>query len=385
MASCHKLNRPVHVAILERYCQVTSERQSAAAIEDFVSSSRISSTGSAKVLNKCKYMDLSPNSRPVFLYFDFNEVALETLLSLKFPSLALSDVLSDLTDKLTQLRSIIHSITWVDGVSDDARWSESRIQCMMMLFLNHTLKVCADHMEATAANADEIYLRLDYDGTTVTWNGHADLKCCNCQKTDNDEADATFEMKVPFGRDGLYRSQAPQPKQQLLGQAMGLRQASSASRIYNLLYLTDIFALSVMYYIEGKAYLSKCVTDAKAFCLRLLLMCHNFSPDEWNTLILAGASAVDIEMVDSNVSPINSNRSNTRAHGYTGPVTRSKTNSDGNENARRVIHGTFGCEEEEAQERRQADIAHVLRWEAKCLGYKYLEDHEMKQHNSIVS
>jgi hypothetical protein len=122
-------------------------------------------------------------------------------------------------------------------------------------------------------------------------------------------------------------------------------------------------------------------------------MCHNFSPDEWDTLILAGASAVDIavapavdiHMVDSNVSPINSNRSNTREHRRTGPVTRSKKNSDGNENAHRVIHGTFGCEEEEAQERRHADIAHVLRWEAKCLGYKYLGDHEMKQHNSIVS
>jgi hypothetical protein len=173
---------------------------------------------------------------------------------------------------------------------------------------------------------------------------------------------------------------------------MGLRQSPSASRIYNLLYLTDIFALAVMYHIEGKASLSKLVTDAKAFCLRLLLMCHKFSPDEWDTLILAGASvvdiavasAVDVHMVDINVSPINSNRS-TRAHERTGPVTRSKKNSDGNENAHRVIYGTFGCEEEEAQERRQADIAHVLHWEAKCLGYKYLGDHEMNQHNSIVS
>jgi hypothetical protein len=222
-------------------------------------------------------------------------------------------------------------------------------------------------------------------GIDVVWKGYADLKCCNSQLTGIDEAYATFEMKVPFSKDGLYGSAAPQQKQQLLGQAMGLRQSQSASSIYNLLYLTDIFALSVMYHIEGKAYLSKRVTDAKAFCMRLLLMCHNFSPDEWDTLILAGASAVDIHMVDCNVSPINSNRFNTRAHGRTGPVTRSEKNSDGNENAHRAIYGTIGCEEEEAQERRQADIADVLRWEAKCLGYKYLGDQEMKQHNSIVS
>jgi hypothetical protein len=379
---------------LERYCELRSERQSAAAIEDIVSSTQISSTGGTKVLNRFQYMDIPLKSRPDFLSFDFDEVVLETLLSSKFPSLALSDVLSDLAEKLTQLRSIIYSITWVDGVSNNARWSESRIQCMMMLFVNHILKACAGHMEATAANRDKITLNLNsHDGTTVLWKGYADLKCCNSQLTGIDEAYATFEMKVPFSKDGLYGSAALQPKQQLLGQAMGLRQSPSASRIYNLLYLTDIFALAVMYHIEGKAYLSKRVTDAKAFCLRLLLMCHNFSPDEWDTLILAGASAVDIavapavdiHMVDSNVSPINSNRSNTREHRRTGPVTRSKKNSDGNENAHRVIYGTFGCEEEEAQERRQADIAHVLRWEAKCLGYKYLGDHEMKQHNSIVS
>jgi hypothetical protein len=116
---------------LERYCELRSERQSAAAVEDIVSSTQISSTGGTKVLNRFQYMDIPLKSRPDFLSFDFDEVVLETLLSSKFPSLALSDVLSDLAEKLTQLRSIIYSITWVDGVSNNARWSESRIQCMI--------------------------------------------------------------------------------------------------------------------------------------------------------------------------------------------------------------------------------------------------------------
>ena len=359
---------------MEGYCKVARDRQSGAAMEDIVSSTQNSSAGGTKVLNRFKYTYIPALDRPDFLCFDFDEVVLENLLSSKFPSLALSVVLSDLTEKLTQLRSIIYSITWVDGVSNNAHWSESRIQCMMMLFLNHTLKACADHMEATAANGDGISLRFNFDNeTTVTWKGFADLKCCDSQLTEINDAEATFEMKVPFSNGGLYQSQALQPKQQLLGQDMGLLQKSG--RPYNLSYLSDIFALSVMYHIKGKAYISKRVTDAKAFCLRLLLMCHNFSPDEWDILILPSASAVNIEMLDSDVSPINSNRFSIP---NIGPVTRSKKNRDGNENERLVINGTFGCEEEEAQERRQADIAHVLRWQAKCLDYKYLGEHEMK-------
>ena len=376
------LNRPV---VLEQYCAVASERQSTAAIESIVSSTQISSAGGTNVLNKFKYNDIPPLSRPAFLSFNFDEDALENLLSSKFPSLAFSDVLLDLTEKLTQLRSIIHSITWVDGVIKTAHWSELRIQCMMMLFLNHTLKTCALNMEATAANNDKIILRLtSEDESEVTWSGYADLKCCNSQFSTVRDADATFEMKVPFRKGGLYQSQALQPKQQLLGQAMGLRQSSPTSRIYNLLYLTDIISLSVMYHVKGTAYLSKRVTDAKAFCLRLLLMCHEFSPDEWQTLILPGAVPVDIEMMDSNVSPIIPNGSSSRAHQYTGPLTRSRKKNDGDENKRHVFHGTIGCEEDEAHEQRQADIAQVLRWEARCFGYMYLGDHEMQLHDRIV-
>ena len=91
---------------MEQYCAVISDSQSAAAIESIVSSIQISSAGGTKVLNKFKYNDIPLLSRPAFLSFIFDEDALETLLSSKFFSLAFSDVLIDLTEKFTQLRSI---------------------------------------------------------------------------------------------------------------------------------------------------------------------------------------------------------------------------------------------------------------------------------------
>lgn len=52
-----------------------------------------------------------------------------------------------------------------------------------------------------------------------------------------------------------------------------------------------------------------------------------------------------------------------------------------------VFLGAFGCEENEAHEQRQADIECVLRREARsrCFGCKYLGDHELQLHGSIVS
>lgn len=96
------LNRPV---VLEEFT-VASERQSAAVIKSIVSSIQISSAGGTKILNKFKYNDIPLSSRPAFLTFIFDEDALETLLSSKFSSLAFSDVMINLTGKLTQLRSI---------------------------------------------------------------------------------------------------------------------------------------------------------------------------------------------------------------------------------------------------------------------------------------
>jgi hypothetical protein len=89
LSSCHMLSRPV---VLEQYCAVTSERQSAAVIESIVSSTQITSAGGTKASNKFNFIDIPLPSRPAFHSFNFDEVALETLLSSKFPSLAFSDV-----------------------------------------------------------------------------------------------------------------------------------------------------------------------------------------------------------------------------------------------------------------------------------------------------
>ena len=137
--------------------------------------------------------------------------------------------------------------------------------------------------------------------------------------------------------------------------------------------------------VKGTAYLLERVTDAKAFCLRLLLMCHELSSDEWEMLRLPGAVAVDNEMMGSNEFPINSNGSSPRAHPYIGPSTRSRKNGGGNESERVVFRGTLGCEEDDAHEQREAEIEQMLRWEARCFGYEYLGEHELQQHNSIVS
>lgn len=87
----------------------------------------------------------------------------------------------------------------------------------------------------------------------------------------------------------------------------------------------------------------------------------------------------------SNVSLINSNESSPRAHPHIGPVTRSRKNSDRSNSERVVFCGTLGCEDDDAHEQREADIEQMLRWEARCFGYEYLGEHELQQHNSIVS
>ena len=72
--------------------------------------------------------------------------------------------------------------------------------------------------------------------------------------TSSNKAAATFEKKVPFADNGsrLHHSKALQPKQQLLGQAIGLLQELDDTNAHTLSYLTDIFAICVMYHVEGK-------------------------------------------------------------------------------------------------------------------------------------
>lgn len=79
-------------------------------------------------------------------------------------------LVSDLTLKLAQLRSIIYSIKWVECAAPSIVWDEKRIQSMMQLFLNYTFNACSDVMVATAAQGDKIeFTRINQDQQEVTW------------------------------------------------------------------------------------------------------------------------------------------------------------------------------------------------------------------------
>jgi hypothetical protein len=245
-------------------------------------------------------------------------------------------------------------------------------------------------MIASSANRGEINaIELTVtapDASTTVWNGFTDLKCCIRSTIDINEAISTLEMKVPFDSHGLYRSAAPRPKQQFIGEAMGLLQGSP-NCAYNLSYLTDIFALSVMYYTGVEAYLSNRVTDANEFCLQLLLMCcGDLSSDDWKGLMLAD-TVIPIDFIVSDEDDIVSNEDDTVSNpeaASRGPTTLSQTMGGGGHKGN-VACDTFGCKQEEAHERRLADFADMQRWEAKREGFQYLGFEEMQQHNSIMS
>jgi hypothetical protein len=411
LTSCNMLLRPITDNIMARYISGRSSRDSTETVEEINNSStQQTSVGGGKKINKFKYSSMSELSRPIFLSFDFDENALEKLVQSKFLT-ARQDttfiiLMTDLTLKLTHLRSIIYSIKWVDDVSSAAVWSENRIQCIMELFLNYTLKAWYGDpttIEATAANAPVIENLIEFtvtnpDGIEVTWKGYSDLKCCHPGSPNICDAVATVEMKVPFANSDprLFHSKALQPKQQLLGQAIGLLQASSFD--HTLSYLTDIFAISVMYHIQGKAYLSKRVTDAKAFCLRLLLMCCEISSSEWDSLLSAGMGTVDLdddlttlseqthdmELSGASSSCLSNFKSNNQAAGPTIRSKAARNRGDGHQKTTKgiVACGTIGCEEEEAHQRRLADITNVRRWEARCFGNRYLDFDELQKHNN---
>ena len=141
------------------------------------------------------------------------------------------------------------------------------------------------------------------------------------------------------------------------------------------------------------------MTDAKGYCLRLLLLCcGDLSSAEWSDLISGDTVAVDLSDEDdvdhhftqdsSNLKP-DADRSATAA--ATGPVTRSKAKGAGDGARGNRIHDViccffgFGEDEEDAHYRRLAEMTAMLRWEAKCLGHQYLGFDEIQQHNSLIS
>lgn len=402
--------------ILAAYCSARGNRDSIATALEITSSTQATSVGGAKMLNKFQLGDMLESSRPAFLSFSFDEVKLKNLIESKFQRIekdqSLDLLLNDLTIKLIHLRAIIYSVKCIDGLSSDAVWNELRVQCMMSLFLNHAIKAWYSGgdgkklLEVTAANKDRIeFPGKNQEGQEVDWKGYSDLKCCPVDVPDISQSTATIEMKVPFGKSGstLFHSKAFRPKQQLLGQAIGLcslqsaeTQATTSDRtISSLSYLTDCVALSVMYYTpETGAYLSSRVVDARAFCMRILLMCCDVSAEEWNSLLAeASIAVVDLREDEEEVS-----RSSTTPEGQNGDaialnpsdsqsgrITRSMAaNANASTRKRNVetLCGTIGWEDEEEHERRLEEISNVMRWEAKCLGIRNLDAEELRHLNN---
>ena len=294
--------------------------------------------------------------------------------------------LTDLTVRLTNLRRIIYSIKWVEDADPSAKWVELRVQGMMQLFLNDTFErwVTSDEdaILATAANSNLIELSVtDPNEQEVKWSGYSDLKC-GLKGSDILSSTATVEMKVPF-TSSLCHSKGLKPKQQLLGQAIGRWKmtCTPGTPSHTLSFLTDVFALSVMYFDGKTAYLSKRVTSAREFCLRLLLMCCSLSEDIWENL-MAEEGRLGVNLTDENEEGEVGKDDRQR-----GAVTRSQiervtggnkkiSEEDDKENV--MACNTIGWEEEEACERRREELSAMLRWEAKCLGVQFLGSDELQ-------
>lgn len=396
LESCSKLTeKDVPVNILNEYCSARNDRGSVNnAMTEINSSSLHKSNAGTRKINTFTYSSMSLLERPIFLSFEFNEYNLEELVMKSYngSEVQFQTFLTDLTVWLTGLRRIIYSIKWVEDVDPSAKWAEIRVQGMMQLFLNAAFDGWFTNSDegailATAANSNLIEFSVtDPDEQEVQWSGYSDLKC-GLLGSDILSSTANVEMKVPFTT-SLFHSKGLKPKQQLLGQTIGLWKMTPTSDTphHRLSFLTDVFALSVLYFNGKTAYLSKRVTSAREFCLRLLLMCCSLSEDTWENLMAEGGK-MQVDLTDENEeSEVRKDDSRQR-----GAVTRSQTGlaTGGNKKMSEDREGdeenVMACntigreeEEEEAHERRLEELSAMLRWEAKCLGVQFLGSDELQ-------
>ena len=96
---------------------------------------------------------------------------------------------------------------------------------MMQLFVTYVFQKWnvgnTSPLHVGPANIDSLV--IDFKELSVAWRGKTDLYCFRDGldgKIYNSKA--VIEMKVPFDSDSLFHSKALQPKQQLLGQSIGL-------------------------------------------------------------------------------------------------------------------------------------------------------------------
>lgn len=422
--SCCSLVNKDCTQYLVQYCNGRGTRVSAAAVDEVCSkrsTTEVLSEGGTKTkkLGAFQYCTLPATLRPEFKSFIFVEENLFDAVKGHYPREKFEDFLNNVSGKLVKLRAIISSIQWLPDISSTAVWKESRVQCLLQLFIQDFMQSWfGGHtgLDAHAANRNPIELNIE--PTNTCWKGYSDLKICTSVSTDINDAAAVIEVKVPFAPSDprLYHSKALQPKQQVLGQAMGLLQQNQQSppRQDILCYLTDVMAISVLYYYNNGekkcAYLSQRVTDAREFCLRLALVCCNFTHGEW----IAQVQASGIPTTDVDLSAHEEGRDSggrtvvlggttcdgtaVAAHNSTGDgatvdnVDGSATGKTACGGAQRDMtgygaHNALVCGfddfEEEENEDRLNDITNILRWEAKCKGFGFLGTDELKRKRSV--
>jgi hypothetical protein len=135
------IDTPIPAEILHTYCSLKGARQSVGAMEGIHSSTQATTVGGTKTICKFKYGDVSPVKRPDFKTFDMDVNQLEALVRGQFP--LLDNFLPDLELKLTQLRSIIYSIKWVEDIAVKAVWNEkSRSMHNATFFELYVREVC---------------------------------------------------------------------------------------------------------------------------------------------------------------------------------------------------------------------------------------------------
>ena len=408
--------------VMENYCS-GRPRESAAAMTEINSSTHKTTASGRKNLNKFKYADMDVTNRPKFVSWSIDEKVLEEIVKGKYANGSYDEFMLDLIKQLNKLRSIIY---FKQKRFSGNLWAETRcIQPMMQLFVTYLFRKWnvgeTVPLNIAPANIDTLTIKLEE--FSVNWSGKTDLYCYNNVSEGNIyESKAIIEMKVPFGRSSLHHSKALQPKQQLLGQSVGLFKRKSNENSHTLSYLTDIFAISLLYHVKDVAYLTKRVTDPRAFCLRLLLMCCVLTDEEWGQLLPVEQIDVDLKEdenedenededahkysssqqqgetigssnISNNTNSNKKNKMNNNNNTKNSKKSKKSNNKDNNSSSNKksclnkvpeVRYGTFDLDEEEAHDRRLRDITYLLRWDAKCKGFNYLGEEELDKHNGNV-
>ncbi|KAJ1398874.1 hypothetical protein B484DRAFT_252334 [Ochromonadaceae sp. CCMP2298] len=380
---------PDSVLNVDTYCKARNTRNSVEVVSEI--SSGHSGIGVLK-FTKFKLSAMPSNRRPILRSFAHNAHKLENLVKDKFSGNDFMAFMSDLETKLDELRAIVYSIFWVDGTEDNAVWPESRLQKLLQLFLDYMFKAWFGETSSTLLSASsattyniQLTVHPDSGGEDVEYAGHSDIRV-DMQSGADSFPENIVELKVAFstGNSRLYHSEASPAKQQFLCQSMGLLQMSG--KPCSLSYLTDLMAISVLHLrageeipMAGQAHLSNRVTDRRQYCLLLLLMCFEVSESDWTSLgadhnslsvFLDDEEAASTTGFEEKIVNKSSSKHNTRSGKGRGEA--------GSGRSRTLI--PIVDADEEAGDRRLADILNMNRWQAKRTGVPFLCQKELQDN-----